>query len=51
MCYKTSLSTSYVGVEIDEPFEINKRGDPNKVRGDAKNLIKLISVVPRLFGA
>ena len=51
MCYKTSLSTSYVGVEINEPSEINKRGDLNKVCGDAKNLIKLISVVPHLFGA
>ena len=42
---------TYVGVEINEPSEINKRGDPNKVRGDVKNIIKLISMVPRLFGA
>ena len=39
------------GVEIIEPAEINKRGDPNKERGDAKNPIKLIIVVPRLFRA
>ena len=30
--------------------ENNIRGDLNKEHGDVKNLLKLISVVPRLFG-
>ena len=35
---------------LEKKVEINNRGALNKENGDAKNLQKLISMVPRLLG-
>ena len=55
-CYLGTLKTEYPNIYLvmcggfKKKVEINIHGDLNKENGDAKNLQKLISVVPRLFG-